>query len=387
MHRLDATDLAHAQGPPARRRLVECAWRLGGEHDLATAAAAALGTRARVPRTLLHQEPPLLHDVHRAAPGRHEHVHAAPTTANHASHGDARSRRRHRRTARWALQRLRTTGAGDAWLAETGAKRALEKRRIAREELSRPAASRQRTQSQSEVRRSMGMQSDAGGEQYVTAREVAERWDCRRTRSCATTATGRSPAVGCRGRSARCGSCGARSRRRSTGSPTGGRRRARSGPTGRRPGSVSAQRGQIFRRPNGLWAIRYRDAHGRRPQRTGFRTAVEARIALEEELRRVRLGPLYRPNVTLRELNDAYLEQYDAAPSTVVFLQGQHEARARRPSVTSRSASCAVDGSRRGGRAARGQAVPVAARAAPGARGRRALEVDRGQPGGAGEEP
>jgi integrase len=34
---------------------------------------------------------------------------------------------------------------------------------------------------------------------------------------------------------------------------------------------MTAQRGQIFRE-NGLWAIRYRDALGRRPQRNGFRT-------------------------------------------------------------------------------------------------------------------
>jgi integrase len=84
---------------------------------------------------------------------------------------------------------------------------------------------------------------------------------------------------------------------------------------------VSAQRGQIFRKPNGLWAIRWRDAEGSRRQRTGFRTKAEARQVLEEELRRMRLGPLHRPNVTLRELTDAYVKQYEAAPSTVVWLQ------------------------------------------------------------------
>jgi hypothetical protein len=40
------------------------------------------------------------------------------------------------------------------------------------------------------------------------------------------------------------------------------------------------------------------------------------REVLEEELRRVRLGPLHRPNATLRELTDVYVAQYDAAPST-----------------------------------------------------------------------
>ena len=83
---------------------------------------------------------------------------------------------------------------------------------------------------------------------------------------------------------------------------------------------MSAQRGSIFRTANGLWAIRYRDAHGRRPQETGFRTKGEARQALEEALRRVRLGPLHRPTVTLRELTDAFLEQHEAAPSTLVWI-------------------------------------------------------------------
>jgi integrase len=84
---------------------------------------------------------------------------------------------------------------------------------------------------------------------------------------------------------------------------------------------VSAQRGQILRKPNGLWVIRYRDAENRRRQTTGYRTKAEAREVLEEELRRVRLGPLHRPNVTLRELVDVYIAQYDAAPSTVAWLR------------------------------------------------------------------
>jgi integrase len=86
-------------------------------------------------------------------------------------------------------------------------------------------------------------------------------------------------------------------------------------------GGVSTQRGQIFRTEGGVWAIRYRDAHGRRPQETGFRTKGEAHAALEEALRRVRLGPLYRPTVTLRELTDAFLERHDAAPSTLDFIR------------------------------------------------------------------
>jgi integrase len=84
---------------------------------------------------------------------------------------------------------------------------------------------------------------------------------------------------------------------------------------------VTAQRGQIFRAPAGSWAIRYYDAQGKRCQRNGFRTRGEARAALEETLRRVRLGPLYRPHMTLRQLGDAFLEQYDAAPASVAWVR------------------------------------------------------------------
>ena len=34
-------------------------------------------------------------------------------------------------------------------------------------------------------------------------------------------------------------------------------------------GGVSRQRGQIYRQPSGLWAIRYYDAHGRSPAEDG----------------------------------------------------------------------------------------------------------------------
>jgi integrase len=84
---------------------------------------------------------------------------------------------------------------------------------------------------------------------------------------------------------------------------------------------VSHQRGQIFRRPSGLWAIRYYDAHGTRTQTTGFRTKGEAREALEEALRQVRLGPLHRPRVTLQQLTEAFLEQHEAAPSTLIWIR------------------------------------------------------------------
>jgi integrase len=84
---------------------------------------------------------------------------------------------------------------------------------------------------------------------------------------------------------------------------------------------VSSQRGQIFRAPAGSWAIRFYDARGRRRQSNGFRTRSEAHRALEEELRRVRLGPAFRPEVRLRELAAAYLGQHEAAPATLVWLR------------------------------------------------------------------
>ena len=92
--------------------------------------------------------------------------------------------------------------------------------------------------------------------------------------------------------------------------------------------------------------------------------------------------------MTLRELNDAYLEQYDAAPATRVVAAGQHAAGARRRSATSRSAS-----SRRRQIAtwrqvaAGGQALPAHRALRQVLAGGGALEVDRGQPGGAGQEP
>jgi hypothetical protein len=133
-----------------------------------------------------------------------------------------------------------------------------------------------------------------------------------------------------------------------------GRRRVAAGVGGpdRRTRGVSAQRGSIFHTANGLWAIRFRDSLGRRPQRTGFRTRREAREALEDELRRVRLGPLYRPNVTLRELTDAYVKQSEAAPSSIAFLVDN-----MKPALASFGdepiGSLRVVGSRRGGRTCR----------------------------------
>ena len=83
---------------------------------------------------------------------------------------------------------------------------------------------------------------------------------------------------------------------------------------------MSNSRGQArtgeIKRTAGGWAIRYRDGQGVRKQRGGFRTKVEAKTVLDEELSKARLGPLYRPDVTLKELVDAFLDQYQGAPSS-----------------------------------------------------------------------
>jgi integrase len=80
-----------------------------------------------------------------------------------------------------------------------------------------------------------------------------------------------------------------------------------------------ARTGEIKRTTNG-WAIRYRDARGVRRQRGGFRTKGEAKEVLDDELRKARLGPLYRPNATLQQLVGAFLEQYQGAPASKAWL-------------------------------------------------------------------
>jgi integrase len=86
----------------------------------------------------------------------------------------------------------------------------------------------------------------------------------------------------------------------------------------RRHGQVST--GEIKRTGSG-WAIRYRDSRGVRRQRGGFRTKGEAKTVLDDELRKARLGPLYRPDVTVQELVAAFLEQYQGAPASKDWLR------------------------------------------------------------------
>ena len=88
---------------------------------------------------------------------------------------------------------------------------------------------------------------------------------------------------------------------------------------------MSSARGRVrtgeIKRTAGGWAIRYRDARGVRRQRGGFRTKGEAKTVLDDELLKGRLGPLYRPEASLHELVDAFLEQYQGAPASKSWLR------------------------------------------------------------------
>jgi integrase len=86
------------------------------------------------------------------------------------------------------------------------------------------------------------------------------------------------------------------------------------------PSHGQARTGEIKRTSTG-WAIRYRDGRGVRRQRGGFRTKAEAKHVLDDELRKARLGPLYRPEVTLRELVDVFLEQYQGMRASRDWLR------------------------------------------------------------------
>jgi hypothetical protein len=58
-----------------------------------------------------------------------------------------------------------------------------------------------------------------------------------------------------------------------------------------------------------------------RRQRGGFRTKGEAKAVLDDELRKARLGPLYRQEVTLQQLVNTFLEQYPGAPASRSWLR------------------------------------------------------------------
>jgi hypothetical protein len=148
---------------------------------------------------------------------------------------------------------------------------------------------------------------------------------------------------------------------------------------------VSPRRGQAatgeIKRTAGGWAIRYRDSRGRRREQGGFRTKSEAKTALDDELRKARRGPLYRPDVTVRELVDAFLEQYQGAPASKDWLRyyliKSTDAFGEEP-----IGSLGGAGDRAlAGEASRDDAPRRPSSAAPGARRGGPVAVDRSQPG------
>jgi integrase len=85
----------------------------------------------------------------------------------------------------------------------------------------------------------------------------------------------------------------------------------------------AVQRGQVYKLAGGSWAFRFRDAHGRRRQKGGFKTKGEAGDALSSALDDVRLGPLAaaRREWKVTELVDRYLEQHQVEPWTLEVLK------------------------------------------------------------------
>jgi integrase len=81
------------------------------------------------------------------------------------------------------------------------------------------------------------------------------------------------------------------------------------------------QNGSVKRHGNG-WRGRWREDGTLRVTRT-VATKGEARSLLNRELDRIRLGDHYIAPITLRELADRWLAQYDRAPKTVKCAQGR----------------------------------------------------------------
>jgi integrase len=78
------------------------------------------------------------------------------------------------------------------------------------------------------------------------------------------------------------------------------------------------QQGQVFRNRGRSWAFRYYDADGVRRTEGGFATKSEAAEAKKRKLERIE-QPLCR-DLTVQELVDEFLEQYDREPNSVATL-------------------------------------------------------------------
>jgi len=136
MHRLDASDLRALKVRPHVRRLVERAWRLGGEQHLAGLRvrrwAHALGFRGHC-FTKSRRYSTTFKQLRQA---RHQHVQRRlhggeprdPWNRPMSEGGSIEHRR-------WTYTGRGYRTLGDAWLAESAAARAREQRRVAREEV------------------------------------------------------------------------------------------------------------------------------------------------------------------------------------------------------------------------------------------------------------
>ena len=123
MYRLEASDITRLKLRPHVRRYVECAWRLGGYWHL----------RSLRLRRWAHQLGFRGHCFTKSR--RYSTTFSALRQARH-EHQLKRAGQLHaRRIGRWEWSGTGYRTMGDAYLAESGRKRALEKRRIAREEL------------------------------------------------------------------------------------------------------------------------------------------------------------------------------------------------------------------------------------------------------------
>jgi Replication initiator protein, pSAM2 len=136
VHRLSAEDLETLRVRPHVRRLVQCAWGLAAEpelHDLRLRRwAHALGFRGHCFTKSRHYSTTFT-ALRRA---RHEHQ------LRRAHGGEPRDPWDRPRSEgacveerRWSFAGVGYRTPGDAWLAETGAARAREARRVARKEL------------------------------------------------------------------------------------------------------------------------------------------------------------------------------------------------------------------------------------------------------------
>jgi hypothetical protein len=86
----------------------------------------------------------------------------------------------------------------------------------------------------------------------------------------------------------------------------------------------SVQRGQVYKKPSGTWAFRYRDENGQRREIAQFTTRTEAAEALDRKLGEVRA--LRRGDVaavrrqampTLSQLVDEFTDQHNAEANTI----------------------------------------------------------------------